>query len=181
MRRWTAVWVAALLPLGAVPALAAEPPSSLGIGLGAVDPEGVETTLWLTANYRFHLSRRFALEPEVGYWKKSEQALGITGSVKDLNFGITALGVFEASRRVDLFVGAGAGIHNITGDIGIAGQGSVSDSITRMGTHVLGGVDLAASNSLRVFLNVRHDLVLVEDDEPELDQTKFYGGFRFRF
>jgi hypothetical protein len=180
MRRWTAVWVIALLPLGAVGAAAAEP-SSLGLGLGAVDPDGVDTALWLTANYRFHVSRALALEPEIGYWKKSEQAFGVSASAKDLNFGLSALGVLQASRRVSLSVGAGAGIHNLEVDVGFVGQVAVSDSITRLGTHVLGGVALDASRTISLFVNVRYDWIFVEDDEPSVDQSKVYGGFRFRF
>ncbi len=102
---------AAFLILGReVPALE----SSVGVGVGYVKANGVDATLVFNGVFRFHLSKIFALEPEVSYWSKSQSVLGVTASIEDLQFGVNALAVFGAGRSVEVFGGGGGGLHQIT-------------------------------------------------------------------
>jgi opacity protein-like surface antigen len=157
--------------------------SSLGVGLGYVKAKGVESTILYSGDFRFHLSRGFALAPEVSYWKKSATAQVVTASIKDLQFGVNALVVSHAGRDVELFVGGGGGIHSLTGDLAVGSVSAVSNSITKGGLEVLGGVDFKAGDALSFFLAARYDWVLglSGEDPRRLDQAKFYGGFRLRF
>src|SRR5262249_13332976 len=60
------------LCLGSVDALAHEQ-GSLGVGVGIVKPEDSDSTVWFTANFRIPVGEHLALEPEGGYWKKTNQ------------------------------------------------------------------------------------------------------------
>jgi hypothetical protein len=51
--------------------------AAIGIGAGYVDPADVGGTAWFTGNVRFKVSDSIAIEPEVGYWKKSESVPGL--------------------------------------------------------------------------------------------------------
>jgi hypothetical protein len=172
--------VAALL-WGAGTAAAAE--SSLGIGLGYVKPKDVESTLFLTGDFRFHLSNTFALAPEFTYWKKSQSAAGLTASLEDIQLGLNLVAVLAAGRSVELFFGAGGGLHNFTGNLALRGVSAASDSASKGGLDAFGGIDFKAGDSLRFFVAARYDRVLgLEGDRSDrLDQAKFYGGFRIRF
>jgi hypothetical protein len=157
--------------------------SSLGVSLGYVKPKSVDSTLVFSGDFRFHLNRVFALAPEFGYWKKSESAVAVSSSVEDLQFGVNVVAVLPVGHRVEFFVGGGGGLHHVTGNLALAGSAGLSDSITRGGVDVQGGIDIGAGDNLSFFLETRYDWVLgVEGEEPDrLDQYKFVGGFRVRF
>jgi opacity protein-like surface antigen len=157
--------------------------TSLGVGVGYVKASRVDATLVFSGDLRFHLSRGFAFEPELSYWKKSQTTGGITVSVDDLEFGINALLVLPAGRNFQLFAGAGAAFHHITGSLGILRLPGVSNSITKGGLDLQAGIDLKVSGQVSFFLLARHDWVLGLDgaDPGRLDQTKLVGGFRMRF
>ena len=157
--------------------------SSLGVGLGYVKAKSVDATILYTGDFRFHLSRGFALAPEVSYWKKSSTSQAVTASVKDLQFGINALVVSHAGRDVEIFVGAGGGIHSLTGTLAVGSVSAASSSNTQGGLDVLGGVDFKAGDALSFFLAARYDWVLGLSgaDPRRLDQARFYGGFRLSF
>jgi hypothetical protein len=183
--RNVAVGLLALLALSAgVRASAGE--SSLGVELGYVDAKVPESTLFFAGDFRFHLAKSFALAPEFSYWKKSESAVGISSSLEDLQFGVKAVYVFRPSRIVELFVGAGGGLHHLTGNVGVTGGSALSDSLTKGGLSALGGIDLRAGDDLSFFIAARYDWVLGLEpgqtgDTGRLDQKKFSGGFRVRF
>ncbi len=157
--------------------------SSLGVGLGYVKAKSVEATILYGGDFRFHLSRGFALAPEISYWKKAATIQAVTASIKDLQFGVNALVVSHAGRDVELFVGGGGGIHSLTGSLAVGSVSAVSNSTTKGGLDVLGGADFKAGDALSFFLAARYDWVLGLSgaDPRRLDQVKFYGGFRLRF
>jgi opacity protein-like surface antigen len=157
--------------------------SSLGVGLGYVKAKGVEATILYGGDFRFHLSRGFALAPEISYWKRTATAQGVTASVKDVQFGVNALVVSHLGRDVEVFVGGGGGIHSLTGSLAVGSVSALSNSTTKGGIDVLGGADFMAGDALSFFLAARYDWVLdlSGEDPRRLDQVKFYGGFRLRF
>ncbi len=157
--------------------------SSLGVSLGYVEARRVDPTLVFSGDFRFHLSRTFALAPEFSYWKKSESSLSVTSSIEDLQFGVNLVAVLPVGRRVEFFLGGGGGLHHVTGNVQVTSAAAVSDSITQGGVDVLGGIDIGAGDNLSFFVLARYDWVLgLEGDEPtRLDQYKVAGGFRVRF
>lgn len=157
--------------------------ASLGLEVGYVKPKAMESGLFFAGDFRFHLSKVFALAPDLSFWKKSPTVLGVTVSVGDLQFGVNALAVIHAGRSVELYAGGGGGLHHITGGLAIRGGSALSGSITKPGLDVLAGVDFRAGRSLSFFLTARYDWVLSLEgaDSTRLDQNKFSGGFRVRF
>jgi hypothetical protein len=160
--------------------------SSLGVSLGYVEAKRVDATLVFSGDFRFHLTKLLALAPEFSYWKKSQSSLTLTSSVEDLQFGVNVVAVLQAGSRIQLFAGGGGGLHHVTGNLAVRGSTSasaVSDSVTKGGVDVLGGVDIAAGDTLSFFLSARYDWVLgLEGEDPRrLDQAKFVGGFRVKF
>jgi len=181
MKTRLVILLTATLALLGRPARAGE--SSLGVDVGYVKANRVDATLFFNGNFRFHLSKRFAMEPEFSYWRKSQTALGFTASIEDLQFGANLLLVLPVGRNLEVFGGGGGGLHQITGNLAAGGVSGVSDSITQGGLDLQVGADVKASDGLSFFVGARHDWVLglSGDDPRRLDQAKFFGGFRVRF
>ena len=156
-----------LVALLAGPAAHAQDQASLGFGLGIVKPSDIDSTLFVTANYRFRIGDRLMLEPEVGYWKKGEDPF----KVDDLNLGVSAILRFP-DRSLTPWVGGGLGLHMI--------DGVAADTETKLGFQVLGGLDYRLTDVLDLFGSARYDLVGLEG-EGDLNQFKVYGGLRYRF
>jgi len=152
----------------------------LGAGAGQVKPEGVNATVVLGAELRLELGKHFALQPDIGHWQRSETVSGVAVKASDLSFGVTALVLLPAGP-VRFFAGAGPSIHHIGGDVDYYGYSVASDSLTRMGVGVLGGLDVGISRTVAFFLAARYDWVSLETDDPDnIDQRRIYGGFRLR-
>jgi len=152
----------------------------LGAGAGQVKPEGVNATVGLAGELRLELGRHFALQPDLAYWRRTETASGVSVSASDFSFGVTAL-VLLPARPVLFFAGAGPSIHRIGGDVDYYGFSVSSDSVTRVGLGVLGGLDIEISRSVAFFVAARYDWVSLETEEPDsIDQRRLYGGLRLR-
>jgi opacity protein-like surface antigen len=167
-----------LLRLTVLGILAASPgawagDTAIGVGAGYVDPSDIGGTAWFTANVRFKLGESIALEPEAGYWKKSESVPGLLdASVKDLNTGVNVLYLVPAGDKVEVWLGGGVGVHFLSGSVGVLGF-EESESETKFGGQLLAGLDLKVTTSVALFAAVRYDLV------SDFNQFKAYGGFRF--
>ncbi|HEX9186700.1 MAG TPA: outer membrane beta-barrel protein [Vicinamibacteria bacterium] len=152
----------------------------LGLGAGQVKPEGVNATVNLAGELRLELGEHFALQPDIGYWQRSETVSGVSVKASDFSFGMTALVLLPAGP-VRFFAGAGPAIHRIGGDVDYFGFSVASDSLTRIGLGVLGGLDVEISRSVAFFVAARYDWVPLETDAPDsIDQRRVYGGFRLR-
>jgi hypothetical protein len=152
----------------------------LGAGAGQVKPEGVNATVALGAELRLELGKHFALQPDIGHWRRSETVSGVAVKASDLSFGVTALVLLPAGP-VRFFAGAGPSVHHIGGDVDYYGYSVASDSLTRMGVGVLVGLDVGISRTVAFFLAARYDWVSLETDDPDnIDQRRIYGGFRLR-
>ncbi len=152
----------------------------LGAGAGQVKPEGVNATVGLAGELRLGMGRHFALQPDLGYWKRSETVSGVSVSASDFSFGATAL-VLLPARPVLFFAGAGPSIHRLGGDVGYYGFSVSSESLTRVGLGVLGGLDVEVSPSVAFFVAARYDWVSLDSESPDsIDQRRLYGGFRLR-
>jgi hypothetical protein len=177
-RAWMALALVGALLLAGVPAEAGD--TWLGVGAGQVKPEGIEATVAFRGELRVGLGRHFALQPDLGYWKRTKTVSGISVSASDFSFGATAL-VLLPLPPVRFFAGAGPSIHHISGDVASYGLSVASDSLTRVGITVLGGLDLEISRSATFFVAARYDWVTLETSNPDsLNQRTLYGGFRLR-
>lgn len=151
---------------------------SLGVGAGIVKLENDDAhSLFLTGNLRFKLLGPIVLEPEVGYWKRTETIPAGELKFEDFSVGGNALLVFPG-RSLSLWGGAGLGWHFLDRSAGIAGLLHAAKS-TDAAVHVLAGVDVRVSNSASLFATARKDVF--GNDTDSRDQTKFYGGLRFTF
>ena len=169
--------IAFFLAFAAFVAVPAEA-QSIGLGAGIVDLEQDDKTpLFLTANFRVRLFGPITLEPEVGYWKRTEQVAAGELSFEDFSVGANALLVIPGSK-LEFFAGVGLGAHFLDRTAGIAGIIRDAND-TDVAVHLLGGLDLKVSSSVSLFAAARHDSF--GDDTDARDQTKFYGGLRFRF
>jgi opacity protein-like surface antigen len=170
------------LTLVACAGLAATPlaAQSLAVGAGIVKPsETGETSLFLTANIRLKLLGPIHVEPEVGYWKDSQTALAGQVSSEDLSVGANALLVIPG-RAIEVFGGAGLGLHFLDRSGGVAGLPSRSDQ-TKTALQLFAGLDVKLSDALSLFGAGRYDVLGRDDPDEELHQKKLYGGLRLRF
>ena len=171
MRTWKVFCLVGLGLLVAAPA-AAQSGFGFGVGVGVVKPEDVDSTFYLNAHLRYHLTDALALEPEFGYWTKTQGLEGlIEASVSDTSVGGNLIFVLPSSP-LGFFVGAGLGAHILKGELNILGI-TGSDSETKLGVHLLGGLEYALSETLGVFTTARYDIV------SDINQFKIYGGVRF--
>lgn len=145
---------------------------SLGLGVGRVDPQGVDAALWFTANLRWPVGHNVVVEPEGGYWKKSVATAGGDSSVEDLNGGVNVLYRFRSKRPLGFFAGGGVGLHLVRSSFTLANAVTVSDRELKQGLHLIAGAEYALSKGLTLFAEVRHDLV------ADLDESKACAGVR---
>ena len=166
---------------------------SLGIGAGIVKPDG-DGEFYLTANLRIPVrgdrdqrgkdgKRRHRqqnqgikayIEPEIGYWKRSDDVIDTT----DLSVGVNLLGVVPG-RTVDYFFGVGFGVHSFDTTANDSSFSEFDGSDTRFGGNFQVGLDVNVTGNLALFGVGRLDLL--EGGEFDDSQTKIYGGLRFQF
>ena len=177
-RERMALTLMGLMLLAEVPADAGE--TWLGLGVGQVKPEAVNATVSFSGELRIGLGTHFALQPDIGYWKRTETVSGISVSASDFSFGATAL-VLLPLRPVRFYAGAGPSVHHVSGDVASYGFSVASDSLTRVGIAALAGLDIEVSRSVAFFFAARYDWVDLETSDPDsIDQRRLYGGFRLR-
>lgn len=114
------------------------------------------------------------LEPEIGYWKKSDGGRDI----EDTLIGLNLVGVVP-TRFADFFLGVGFAAHQLDGvTVDEDGLTDLDLSETRIGGNVQVGVELYVSEGFGVFGTGRLDIL---EDQPFDRQTKVWGGLRWHF
>jgi hypothetical protein len=178
MRRVTAATLAFFGWLCVLGAATAGAEGGVGLGAGIVkfqDCDDCVMPLWLTANLRINVNRNFALEPEAGWYRHTEDYLGTEFTTNAFDFGGNAL-ILIPTEQVEFWGGGGAGAHMFR----VSGAGEASTE-TKFGFHFLGGVDLKVSDAMSLFGAIRYELIDYKDVglvEDTLKQWKFYGGIR---
>lgn len=153
--------------VGTQPAQAA----SLSAGIGTVDPEGVRRTPWFTVNLRWKLGKRFLIEPEAGYWKKTTRLTPSASSiVQDRNVGLNFVYPIR-QKSFDFFVAAGVGLHLLEPSTDVHGTVTAGERELKQALHVFGGAEYKLGG-LTLFGAVRFDTV------ADANQSKLYGGVR---
>lgn len=158
---------------------------ALGVGVGLVEAGQAET--YLTAALRIRVGRddeggggnsrrdqgfQGYLEPEIGYWESSDDA--IEGS--DLLVGVNLVGAMPFSRA-ESFIGIGVSAHFIDSAL-LEADPTLDDSETKLGVNAQFGIDVRMSRSVSAFGTGRFDLV---QGSAESVQAKVYLGLRSRF
>ncbi len=143
----------------------------VGAGVGYVKPENIDATLHISGNVQLAVTDNIITEAEISYWKKSETAFFIEVSVSDASVGGNVLLRLPA-EPLKIYGGAGLGVHFVTGRAEFLGIGA-SETETKLGIHLLGGLEYGLMERLAVFANGRFDLV------SDINQFKIYGGVRF--
>jgi hypothetical protein len=164
---------------------------ALGLGAGIVSPDG-DGEIYFTANLRFRIGGdekddkgkrrrtknddgiRAYLEPEIGYWSRSGDAL----ETKDLLLGLNLVGVVP-TRAADYFFGVGFGIHSFDNNVSDPIFSDFGGSDTRLGGNFHVGLDVNLGPRIALFGVGRLDLL--EGGQFDDSQSKIYGGLRFKF
>ena len=146
---------------------------AVGVGAGPVDPQGFETAPWFTAHVQWKLRKNWWIEPEVGYWKKTQTTPGTENSVKDLSLGVNLL-YYIPRKRLSYFAGAGLGAHAIRSSFDVRGYDAQSDRQLKQALQLLAGLDYNLGVGLSLFGAFRFDAI------ADLSQSKVYGGVRVK-
>ncbi len=142
----------------------------LGARVGLVDPEGASGTIDLGVHIDAgNLARNVRVSPIVEYW-----SVGVADvDFSDLAVGIDLMVDFPLQdSRLNPYVGGGIGMHWLSFDDPVL---DVSDSDTKFGFNLMGGVATEAMPNLALFGELRYNFV------SDANQLKILGGFTYRF
>jgi len=163
------------------------PNYALAVGVGLVEPAN-QTETYYTAQLRIRVSRgdgehdrggngrqdrsiQGYIEPEIGYWKSTNET--IHGSDKLL--GVNLIGAFPFASA-ESFLGVGVGAHFVDREL-LESNNRLTGSETKLGVNAQFGLDLRITDSLSAFGTGRFDLVQGAKDNV---QSKVYLGLRAR-
>ena len=130
---------------------------SIGVNAGFVDPDNVDGTVGFGAFANLgNLSPDVRLQPNVGYWSKSQEAFGAKATISDISFSTRALYMFHNnSAKFHPYAGGGLGLHMVKAKVSMPAQdmgGGViipameaSDTSTKLGLDFGGGFTMPLS------------------------------------
>ncbi len=142
-----------------------------GIGgrIGMVDPEGGSSTLDLGFHVDFgEIAQNIHVSPIAEYW-----SVGVSGfDISDFSLGADVMFDFPLQdSRITPYAGGGVGMHWLSADLPSGG----SNSDTKLGLNLQGGVRTDAMPNLALFGELRYNFV------SDANQLKVLGGFTYRF
>ena len=141
----------------------------LGARVGLVDPEGASSTIDLGLHIDAgELARNVHVAPIAEYWK-----VGVSGiDLSDFSIGLDLFLDFPLQdSRITPYAGGGLGLHFVKSD----SPSGPSDSDSKLGLNVQGGVRTEAMPNLALFGELRYNFV------SDRNQLKILGGFTYRF
>src|SRR6266536_6251538 len=109
------------------------------------------------------------LEPEIGYWHRSEEAFGIEVGTGDYQIGASIVQTLAQRGKMAVFLGEGAALHLVQHSARAAGD-RAAESTPAPGLHAFSGLDRAFSPRLSLLATIRFDWVVRQGE----------GGPRFR-
>ena len=131
---------------------------SIGVNAGFVDPDNVDGTVGFGAFANLgNLSPDVRLQPNVGYWSKSQDEFGVKATISDISFSTRALYMFHNnSAKFHPYAGGGPGLHIVKAKVSMTTPVAMeaSDSETKLGLDLVGGftTQLSQKNDLCVDL-----------------------------
>jgi hypothetical protein len=163
------------------------PNYALAVAVGLIEPEN-QTETYYTAQLRIRVSGgdedeegggrarqdrsiQGYLEPEIGYWKSTNES--VHGS--DTLVGVNLIGAFPFAAA-ESFLGVGVGAHFVDSSL-LENKPNVKGSETKLGVNAQFGLDLRITDHLSAFGTGRFDLVQGAKDNV---QSKVYLGLRAR-
>ena len=163
------------------------PNYALAVAVGLVEPAN-QTETYYTAQLRIRVGRgdgddegggrarqdrsiQGYLEPEIGYWKSTNDS--VKGS--DTLVGVNLVGAFPFAAA-ESFLGVGVGAHFVDSSL-LENRSNVKGSETKLGVNAQFGLDLRITGHLSAFGTGRFDLVQGAKDNV---QSKVYLGLRAR-
>jgi len=159
--------------------------ASLFAGAGYVSPKDVDGTGYFTGGFRLNVTEALAVEPELGYWKKSagvENLLRV--GLSDTMVGANLVFRPAMDGPVGVYLGGGPALHLVKLSASVVG---ISDSETKscFGGQAFVGADFKLSRPVWLFATVRYDIVSKANWNDELEVNvsgfKIYGGIRVNF
>lgn len=156
----------------------------VGFGIGVVDPENIDMTMGL-AVYGFlgTVHPNFGIDTYVGYWKYSEEVVGVEASFRDISVGVRGKYLIHATPTVTPFIGAGVGAHFVTAEGTIPAfdfggittpEMSFSDTETKAGFDVGGGVQFDVNERIAIQADAWYTIV------SDFNQLAARGGLMFK-
>lgn len=155
----------------------------IGLKVGFVDPEGVDSVIGFGALADLGtITPNIMLEANVDYWSKSESSGTGTNSVevsfRDMIVGGTAKYLFNsASPKFRPFVGGGVGFHFFKAAVESSNPfiGNSDNSEMKIGIHAGGGFFYSLSSQLDLIVDGRYAIV------SDASQVAIQGGVVLRF
>jgi hypothetical protein len=152
---------------------------SLRISAGVVRPEDLGSAAWFGIGVRARFLG-LCLEPEVGYWSRSETAFALRSSVRDLHAGVSADWTLLRLGRARLLAAAGGSAHVVTSSGGPSGGATASETRVRAGPHASLAFELRIGERTAAFVGARSDWIVRRSSDDE-QESRFYGGIRLAF
>jgi len=149
----------------------------MGVKLGYVSPEDVDATIGFAVFADLGtIVPQLMLEPQIGFWTKSEDMFGAEVSVRDIAVGARAKYLFVLpNSRMEPFLGGGLGLHFVSAEMSIPGFPSVSDSEVKLGLDIGGGLHIPVNPQWDVLTEVWYGIV------SDVNQLSFMVGARYNF
>lgn len=108
------------------------------------------------------LDSNISFVPSIGYWRDSDRypEFGIQhASQRDWTFGVDARYGFTLSKPFRPYVGGGLDLHAIAAEFQPTGGAEASSDATRLGLHVLIGLDLPAAARIQSSVELAYHAV----------------------
>jgi len=115
---------------------------SIGPAVGFVSPENLDGTVSVGV-FADHgtIAPHVGLESRIDFWSASKEDFGSKVSINDVILGARAKYVFEVSQpNLRPFAGGGLSLHLLHAKVTVPGFGSATDSETKLGLDLGGGV-----------------------------------------
>ncbi len=156
--------------------------NGIGLKLGFVDPEGVESVIGFGALADLGtITPNIMLEANLDYWSKSEGSSSLNSievSFRDLIVGGTAKYMFKsASPKFRPFVGGGLAFHFFKAAVNSSNPlvGNSDNSEMKIGIHLGGGLFYSLSPQLDLLADGRYTIV------SDASQIALQAGVVLRF
>ena len=152
-------------------------PRGMGAKIGWVGPEDVDGTIGFAVFMDMGtIVPQLMLEPQIGFWTKSESEFGVDVSVRDIAVGARAKYLFDIKNsNIEPFVGGGLGLHFVSAEVTVPGFGSADDSEVKLGLDIGGGLHFPVNPQWDILTEVWYGIV------SDINQGSLMVGARYNF
>jgi len=179
-RRGCAWLLSSLVACAALPAAADDAPwegRSAVASAGAVKPEGLGYGPWLAIAFSHKLGP-LHIEPELGFWSRSETAFGLRATASDLHLGLNVAATLAHVAATRVLAAAGAAAHRVE-NAAQSGTAKASVTETRPGLMAMVGLERRVAHRLSMLAAARYDRIFETDLEAH--EWRFFAAARLAF